>query len=471
MRCRRVGGIAAATVATGLALTIGVHAYTAFGSWASSSVVYYINPANLDVPASAALAAVQAGADTWGSQSAADFRFVYGGRVSDTTVGFDQRPVVIFRNASKDNALATTYSWYSGTTLIDADIIFWDGAFKFFTGSSGCSGGAYIEDIAAHEFGHALGLKHSDDGDATMYPSYSWCSLKQRTLGADDIAGVEFLYPRSGSNSPPTVAILAPADNSSYPQGTSITFTGSATDKEDGNLSSAIAWRSSLDGSIGSGASVSRALSVGTHTITASVTDSRGVSTSRQTTTKVNAAANSAPSVRISAPENGTTFVQGGLIMFSGSATDQEDGNLSHRLVWTSSLDGPLGKGSSLSMTLSAGTHTVEAAASDSGGLSGSSRIVVNVTAVPDVPPPSTTISLSAQGYKIKGGLHRVDLRWSGATSATVNVYRDGVRVFNTQNDGAETDRVDRKGRFSYTYVVCEAGTVTCSNAVRVGSD
>ena len=56
-------------------------------------------------------------------------------------------------------------------------------------------GGFYIEDIAAHEFGHALGLGHSTSTSATMYPSVSSCSAGNRTLDADDIAGARALYP------------------------------------------------------------------------------------------------------------------------------------------------------------------------------------------------------------------------------------------------------------------------------------
>jgi matrix metalloproteinase-20 (enamelysin) len=50
-------------------------------------------------------------------------------------------------------------------------------------------------DIAAHEFGHALGLGHSTINSATMYPSVSSCNAGNRTLDSDDIAGVRFLYP------------------------------------------------------------------------------------------------------------------------------------------------------------------------------------------------------------------------------------------------------------------------------------
>jgi hypothetical protein len=102
---------------------------------------------------------------------------------------------VLFRNASSGSAIATTYWWSSGTRILDADIVFWDAAFTFFAGSSGCSGGFYIEDIAVHEFGHALGLGHSASVDASMFPSVTACNIRNRSLDADDIAGVRSIYP------------------------------------------------------------------------------------------------------------------------------------------------------------------------------------------------------------------------------------------------------------------------------------
>ena len=82
-------------------------------------------------------------------------------------------------------------------------------------------------------------------------------------------------------------------------------------------------------------------------------------------------------------------------------------------------------------------------------------------------PPPPSSITLTATGRKVRG-VQRVDLAWSGATSTSVDVYRDGVRITTTPNDGAHTDNLNRKGSGSYAYKVCEATTTTCSNEARV---
>jgi len=78
-------------------------------------------------------------------------------------------------------------------------------------------------------------------------------------------------------NQPPTVSITSPPGGASFAQGATVNFTGSASDAEDGGLTAGLTWTSSRDGAIGTGGSFSKSdLSAGTHTITASVADSKG---------------------------------------------------------------------------------------------------------------------------------------------------------------------------------------------------
>jgi len=79
-------------------------------------------------------------------------------------------------------------------------------------------------------------------------------------------------------DSAPTAAITAPATDSTYDKGDSVTFTGTADDILDGDISADLSWSSSLDGALGTGATfATSSLSGGTHTITASITDSDGL--------------------------------------------------------------------------------------------------------------------------------------------------------------------------------------------------
>ncbi|MDX1595934.1 MAG: S8 family serine peptidase, partial [Nitrosopumilaceae archaeon] len=156
----------------------------------------------------------------------------------------------------------------------------------------------------------------------------------------------------------PVVSISSPTDGSSYGIGDSILFEGSATDTEDGDLTSNLSWTSNIDGAIGTGGSFSATLSDGSHTITASVTDSDGNSSSDSVSITV---VNNPPSVSITSPSDGTSFDSGASVLFEGSATDTEDGDLTSNLSWTSNIDGVIGSGGSFSATLSDGSHTITA--------------------------------------------------------------------------------------------------------------
>jgi hypothetical protein len=65
--------------------------------------------------------------------------------------------------------------------------------------------------VAAHEIGHTLGLAHSSDPNALMYPSYSG---PYRRLGEDDIAGIQAIY---GVGSAPEPAPEVPPQDATPP--------------------------------------------------------------------------------------------------------------------------------------------------------------------------------------------------------------------------------------------------------------
>ena len=68
---------------------------------------------------------------------------------------------------------------------------------------------------------------------------------------------------------------LAAAEGS-YSSAQLLDFTGRALDAEDGDISAALVWVSSLQGQIGTGAFFTRTLPAGTHVLTASVADRAG---------------------------------------------------------------------------------------------------------------------------------------------------------------------------------------------------
>jgi chitinase len=95
-------------------------------------------------------------------------------------------------------------------------------------------------------------------------------------------------------------------------------------------------------------------------------------------------AANRVPVVSITAPVNNALFAPGVNVTFSGTAIDAEDGVLSgSALVWTSSRDGQIGTGASISTrALSVGVHTITLTAKDSQNAIGSATSTVTIKIV-----------------------------------------------------------------------------------------
>ncbi len=104
-----------------------------------------------------------------------------------------------------------------------------------------------------------------------------------------------------------------------------------------------------------------------------------------------------------------------------------------------------------------AGSYAVSLTVTDNGGATGSQSQTVTVTA-----PAPDNITLAARGYR-SGKTPKVDLTWSGSSAANVDVFRNGVKIVTTPNDGLYTDALARGSSGTFTYRVCNASTTTCS--------
>lgn len=97
-------------------------------------------------------------------------------------------------------------TWY-GTTTDEFDMAIDNNNFTWYTGSLPVPSGSYdILTVETHEFGHGLGLGHSDVTGAIMEPYYAGA---RRVLHQDDIDGITSLYPNVNASPTPTPAPTA----------------------------------------------------------------------------------------------------------------------------------------------------------------------------------------------------------------------------------------------------------------------
>lgn len=140
------------------------------------------------------------------------------------------------------------------------------------------------------------------------------------------------------------------------------------------------------------------------------------------------------PSVEIIEPASNIVVEEGGLVVFSATATDDADGSLSGSIGWSSSLDGSLGQGATLqTSSLSVGVHQIAASVTDSAGNVGSADVTVtvdpvggSVLAVDSVSPGSIvtggTASVTVVGSGFVDGASLTFLNGSAGTPTASNV-------------------------------------------------
>jgi MYXO-CTERM domain-containing protein len=149
---------------------------------------------------------------SWSEVPCTAFRATLGGTTASAP-GDDGTSGVYFRDDAwpaplVPGALAQTLVRTDGNGFIyDADVHV--NGKEYVWSLDGRAGTVDTRSVLTHELGHLLGLGHSLDPVATMWASKP-AGLGWRSLEADDVAGVCFLYPGTGDPGCPSSACPAP---------------------------------------------------------------------------------------------------------------------------------------------------------------------------------------------------------------------------------------------------------------------
>jgi len=194
----------------------------------------------------------------------------------------------------------------------------------------------------------------------------------------------------------PTAIITSPSDGEAFGDNETIQFDGYGSDLKDGNVATLL-WESNIDGIIGTTESFSVGdLTIGTHIINLTVTDTDGNENTVEIGMGVLQA--EAPLAIIISPENNQNFSESETIYFSGTGNDWEDGTLTgSSLIWTSDIDGQIGIGTSFALSiLSIENHTITLNVTDSSNMSDTEQITI---VVEEGKPTASIISPANNSY------------------------------------------------------------------------
>ena len=171
--------------------------------WQKQDLKYFITSFTSDLSQEAQRQIIAQALDVWRAQIPLEFTEVFSAGEADMVFGFGEGDhCELYQAASVTCPAAAGFDGEGGIL-----------AHCYFPPGSGgdAAGDCHFDDseswtdddtstievrlleTAIHEFGHGLGLAHSDDPNATMFPSYDPNHAKL-ALGTDDITGVQELY-------------------------------------------------------------------------------------------------------------------------------------------------------------------------------------------------------------------------------------------------------------------------------------
>ncbi|GLR19451.1 hypothetical protein GCM10007940_40670 [Portibacter lacus] len=236
------------------------------------------------------------------------------------------------------------------------------------------AGGAFIAKVETYSVTVTDGILNIDLLQVNQNPS---------------LKGIDICFVSGPANNAPVVSISSPSDNGTEIINSLLTFTGSVTDVEDDDntITSNLLWTSDIEGVIGTGGTFDFAgLSLGAHVITASVTDAGGL-VGEASINLIISNTNTPPVLTIDSPIDGSNVTRGSSFSLTATASDNEDGDISHMIAWTTDDTGELfapvsGIGNTVDLLLvRPGTTIVTATITDTDNNMVTETITLNVSA------------------------------------------------------------------------------------------
>ncbi|HEY7187871.1 MAG TPA: putative Ig domain-containing protein [Vicinamibacterales bacterium] len=264
----------------------------------------------------------------------------------------------------------------------------------------------------------------------------------------------------------PSISIATPTSATSYTSTTS-TISMSGTSSDNVGVTQ-VTWTNSLGGSGTATGTTSWSvgsipLQNGTNVITVVARDAAGNTGNDVLSVAYTATAadTTVPTVSFATPTSGTSYTSPNASM-SMSGTSADNVGVT-QVTWTNSLGGSgTATGTTSwsvgSVALQSGTNVITVKARDAAGNVGSKVLSVTYT------PPVASTSVVLTGQLVSGKWRKyAQLSWTKAPWRSVYVYRNGVRIAKTYNNGSYSDSLRSSG--SYTYKVCNSSGV-CTNTV-----
>ncbi|XP_032076036.1 interstitial collagenase-like [Thamnophis elegans] len=165
--------------------------------WEKTSITYRIVNYTPDMPRSDTDEAIRKAFEVWSNVSPLTFTRMYEGE-ADIKISFNTRDHD--DNSPFDGPSGILAHAFQPGQDIGGDAHFDEDEFWTKDGPRGHN----LFLVATHEFGHSLGLSHSTDVGALMYPNYSYTAPKLFRLPQDDINGIQAIYGKSNNPIQPT---------------------------------------------------------------------------------------------------------------------------------------------------------------------------------------------------------------------------------------------------------------------------